>query len=266
MADTLETNIQNPRNEAEREIADLGPWFHNLHLPGGVQTAPRHPLGDFPRFKWQGIEPHPPDITGWRVLDIGCNTGFYSFALTQKGAEVTAINLNPQYLRQAKCAAEKMGLAERIVSARCRCTPSPISTKPGGLAANGVHRTPSRRRPHQLVGTESRLCRVDAPILRVPNDRPSQPRSLSLCPAGKPNLPAEFYRSRTSRRHRLKKTFVFLSRAVAKNRARYGDSEEAVASRFAFSIFSAVIGSRNRSKNADLVERIKDVFKPIVLS
>ena len=24
-------------------IAELGPWFHNLHLPDGVQTAPDHP-------------------------------------------------------------------------------------------------------------------------------------------------------------------------------------------------------------------------------
>jgi hypothetical protein len=29
------------------EIAALGPWFHNLHLPGGEETAPDHPLGDF---------------------------------------------------------------------------------------------------------------------------------------------------------------------------------------------------------------------------
>ena len=30
------------------EIRTLGPWFHNLHLPDGRQTAPDHPLGDFP--------------------------------------------------------------------------------------------------------------------------------------------------------------------------------------------------------------------------
>ena len=39
---------------------ELGPWFHNLHLPDGVQTAPDHPLGDFPRWKWEEIAPHLP--------------------------------------------------------------------------------------------------------------------------------------------------------------------------------------------------------------
>ncbi len=33
------------------ELAALAPWFHNLHLPDGRQTAPDHPLGDFPAFK-----------------------------------------------------------------------------------------------------------------------------------------------------------------------------------------------------------------------
>ncbi len=32
---TLERNLQNPQTQTEREIAVLGPWFHNLHLPGG---------------------------------------------------------------------------------------------------------------------------------------------------------------------------------------------------------------------------------------
>ena len=50
-------------------------------LPGrDIQTAPDHFLGDFPRFKWLEIAPHiPEDLKGWRVLDIGCNAGFYSF-------------------------------------------------------------------------------------------------------------------------------------------------------------------------------------------
>ena len=50
----------------------LGPWFHNLHLPDGSQTAPRHLLGDFPAVKWRQIAPClPSDLEGWRALDIG---------------------------------------------------------------------------------------------------------------------------------------------------------------------------------------------------
>ncbi|HEX2150782.1 MAG TPA: TIGR04290 family methyltransferase, partial [Stellaceae bacterium] len=60
-----------------REIAALGPWFHNIDL-GGIQTAPEHFLGDYPRFKFATFaEALPPDLSGKTVLDIGCNAGFY---------------------------------------------------------------------------------------------------------------------------------------------------------------------------------------------
>jgi tRNA (mo5U34)-methyltransferase len=95
---------------APDEIAALAPWFHNLHLPDGRQTCPRHPLGDFPVFKWQQIAPHlPEDLSGWTVLDIGCNAGFYSFALACRGADVLAIDSNPHYLRQARWAQRQFG-------------------------------------------------------------------------------------------------------------------------------------------------------------
>lgn len=112
---TLQTYLSNPQTEQERQIAELGPWFHNLHLPDETQTAPDHPLGDFPSFKWRQIEPHlPADLSGWSVLDIGCNAGFYSFELARRGARVTAIDLNPHYLRQAQWAARQFGLEAQI--------------------------------------------------------------------------------------------------------------------------------------------------------
>ncbi len=92
------------------EIEGLGPWFHNLHLPGGIETAPAHPLGDFPHFKWAEISPHiPEDLTGWRVLDIGCNAGYYSFALAARGASVLGIDTDEHYLKQAQWAREVIG-------------------------------------------------------------------------------------------------------------------------------------------------------------
>jgi tRNA (mo5U34)-methyltransferase len=94
---------------------ELGPWFHNLHLPDGTATAPDHPLGDFPSFKWEAIAPHlPADLTGWRALDIGCNAGFFTFELAKRGAEVTALDIDPHYLRQAEWAAEQFGLSDAI--------------------------------------------------------------------------------------------------------------------------------------------------------
>ena len=97
------------------DIDALGPWFHNLHLPDGRQTAPRHPLGDFPLVKWCQIESYiASDLRGQRILDIGCNAGFYSFELAKRGAEVTAIDIDPRYLRQAEWAAEQFELKGRI--------------------------------------------------------------------------------------------------------------------------------------------------------
>jgi tRNA (mo5U34)-methyltransferase len=94
---------------------ELGPWFHNLHLPGGRRTAPDHPLGDFPAFKWAQIAPHlPADLSGARALDIGCNAGFYSFELARRGADVLALDVDEHYLRQARWAAGELGLADRV--------------------------------------------------------------------------------------------------------------------------------------------------------
>ena len=69
------------------ELRALAPWFHNLHLPDGRQTAPDHPLGDFPAFKWSQIASAlPSDMSGLRALDIGCNAGYYSLALVERAA------------------------------------------------------------------------------------------------------------------------------------------------------------------------------------
>ena len=100
---------------SEDEIAALGHWFHNLHLPDGTQTAPDHPLGDFPAYKWKHLRAHiPQDLTGWSVLDIGCNAGFYSFELAKRGATVTAIDRDPHYLAQAEWAARQYRLEDCI--------------------------------------------------------------------------------------------------------------------------------------------------------
>jgi tRNA (mo5U34)-methyltransferase len=107
--------MQDPA-DLQRQIDALGPWFHNLHLPGGVQTVPNHFIGgDFPSFKWQQIRDHvPQDLSGWRVLDVGCNAGFYTFELARRGASVVAIDMEPLYLEQARWAARQYGLQDRV--------------------------------------------------------------------------------------------------------------------------------------------------------
>ena len=99
------------RDELVRQIQDLGDWFHNLDLHG-VPTAPNHFLGDFPNIKWKHIaKAIPEDLTGARVLDIGCNGGFYSIQLKRRGAErVLGIDVDDRYLNQARFAARQLSL------------------------------------------------------------------------------------------------------------------------------------------------------------
>ncbi len=98
---------------SQSAIQQLGPWFHNLRLgPEGEQTAPDHPLGDFPSVFWQRFQ-HvlPADLEGRTVLDIGCNAGFYSFELKKRGAGyVLGIDHDERYLNQARYARQQLGL------------------------------------------------------------------------------------------------------------------------------------------------------------
>jgi tRNA (mo5U34)-methyltransferase len=98
----------------EARVSALGPWFHNLRLgqAAEVQTAPDHPLGDFPANFW-GFFKHvvPDDLSGRSVLDIGCNGGFYSFEMKRRGAaRVLGVDHDPAYLNQARFAAQELGL------------------------------------------------------------------------------------------------------------------------------------------------------------
>lgn len=100
------------RNQLARRIGELGEWFHNLDLHG-VPTAPHHFLGDFPNIKWKHIESAiPANLQGASVLDIGCNGGFYSIQMKQRGAgRVLGIDVDDRYLNQARFAAETLGIA-----------------------------------------------------------------------------------------------------------------------------------------------------------
>lgn len=106
---------QGRHDPVAKQIAALSPWFHNLHLPSGHETAPDHPLGDFPAFKWDQLAGSlPSELTGMRALDVGCNAGYYSFELAARGAEVLAIDSDEHYLRQARWAAEQLDPEGRV--------------------------------------------------------------------------------------------------------------------------------------------------------
>jgi tRNA (mo5U34)-methyltransferase len=98
-------------DEIRRQVAALGPWFHNIDL-GGVATAPEHFLGEYPTVKWRRFgHALPADLHGRTVLDIGCNGGFYSIEMKRRGAaRVLGIDIDEGYLRQARFAAQVLGI------------------------------------------------------------------------------------------------------------------------------------------------------------
>lgn len=109
--ETLQSRGNPSPGALAEEIRARGPWFHNLRLEDGTETAPDHPLGDFPAFKWEKIARHlPADLSGWRALDLGCNAGFYSFELARRGAHVLGLDVSEHYLGQATWARSRVGL------------------------------------------------------------------------------------------------------------------------------------------------------------
>jgi len=104
--------VPSPRGQQlADQISALGEWFHNLNLHG-VPTAPKHFLGDFPRVKWRNMASAiPEDLSGATVLDVGCNAGFYSLEMKNRGASrVLGIDVDDRYLRQARFAAQTLGV------------------------------------------------------------------------------------------------------------------------------------------------------------
>jgi tRNA (mo5U34)-methyltransferase len=93
--------------QIQEKVDALGPWFHNLDL-GGVRTAPKHFLGDYPNVKWRRFaDAVPRDLSGKSVLDIGCNAGFYSMEMKRRGAaRVLGLDSDEDYLEQARFAAD----------------------------------------------------------------------------------------------------------------------------------------------------------------
>lgn len=72
----------------------------------GIFTNSDQP--DYPESRWRLIEPHiPKDLTGKTVLDLGCNAGFFSIKMKERGADyVLGIDVLPLAINQAKFIAE----------------------------------------------------------------------------------------------------------------------------------------------------------------
>jgi tRNA (mo5U34)-methyltransferase len=79
------------------EIENEGYWFHRIELAPDLIT----PGWSDPRKEKLPHFGLPEDMTGMRVLDIGCAEGFFSFEAERRGArEVVAIDSFPDSIRR----------------------------------------------------------------------------------------------------------------------------------------------------------------------
>lgn len=93
----MQSNSENPVYEIVNQVAAeqraeyfASGWWHSIDLGAGGITPGAHKLEElrdnFARFEL------PEDLTGKRVLDIGCWDGFYSFEAERRGAEVVSVD------------------------------------------------------------------------------------------------------------------------------------------------------------------------------
>ena len=83
-------------------LAKMGPWYHDVKLRPGLSTNPIH--AEYMANRWKFLAPFiPEDLHGKSVLDIGCNSGFFSFQMRKRNAgRILGIDIMPHLLAQAR--------------------------------------------------------------------------------------------------------------------------------------------------------------------
>jgi len=92
------------RAEMAKTLERLGPWYHNVVYAPDVMTNPSNP--DYPASRWRVLDQViPKDLRGKSVLDIGCNSGFFSLEMKKRGADrVMGVDIMPHLLAQSRFA------------------------------------------------------------------------------------------------------------------------------------------------------------------
>jgi tRNA (mo5U34)-methyltransferase len=98
------TTRQYSREELRELFDSVKPWHHLIDVHG-VPTKVEPAWGEYldhPRALWESVSQVLPDLSGKRVLDVGCNDGFFLFACRQLGAkEVVGIEASEHFFNHA---------------------------------------------------------------------------------------------------------------------------------------------------------------------
>ena len=88
-------------------VERLGPWYHSIDLGGGTLTPGK---GD-PKPKFELLAEHlPADLSGMRVLDIGCNAGGVGIEFAKRGCDVVGVEATVSFYNQAMWLREHLNL------------------------------------------------------------------------------------------------------------------------------------------------------------
>jgi tRNA (mo5U34)-methyltransferase len=106
----VESGDSAARSEMGKTLERLGPWYHNVVFAPGVMSNPGN--ADYPASRWRVLDQViPKDLSGKSVLDIGCNSGFFSLEMKKRGAErVVGVDIMPHLLAQARFASHWFNL------------------------------------------------------------------------------------------------------------------------------------------------------------
>jgi SAM-dependent methyltransferase len=106
------------REEVERKVRELGveqPWNHDFELCEGVHTAPGVQRSQGKNtVKLARLKPlfEAIGLRGKRVLDIGCNEGFFALYMAAQGASVIGIDIDERRIAKARFVQSLIGTGD----------------------------------------------------------------------------------------------------------------------------------------------------------
>lgn len=112
------SSTKNANIPLEERIQTLTPWHYAFQFREGVSTPVRDPdwinrHQQRAAYFFDSLVAHHPDLfTEARILDLGCNAGFWTLRALAAGArEVVAVDARPHHLEQLKLVLDESGIA-----------------------------------------------------------------------------------------------------------------------------------------------------------
>ena len=117
--------------EKIRELKSKQPWNHSVELLPGVFTcSPEQISAGKNLIKWERMKGFLESFSckNKRMLDVGCNDGFFSLKLAELGANVVAFEASPERVEKAKFVFELRKVSNKIELIRANIYEYPLES------------------------------------------------------------------------------------------------------------------------------------------